>query len=232
VSSKQQAEVSDKARKVANTVAAKITKNPVANKIKETSSKVKSKIETLKEEVDESQHPLVWKVRDTKEKFAGETEMAYAIGELRTLDPNFNLPDFYEEMEDYLIPVLLDAIYRGDRNLIAAACEGEAREAIRAYLTEEDTKRGVKTPRKIVRIDQILHLEVRDALVVNDIPLLVLSFMARNKEYPAESVGKKVWTSTGNQNLFYQLVMRRDTEQGDFDWKILKLHFQHVQALS
>jgi len=50
------------------------------------------------------------------------------------MDPDFRIDEFLKEMEEYMIPVVVEAFLKPDMDLIRAVCAGEVRGVYRTVL--------------------------------------------------------------------------------------------------
>jgi len=57
-----------------------------------------------------------------------------AAGEIKKMDPDFRIDEFLKEMEEYMIPVVVEAFLKPDMDLIRAVCAGEVRGVYRTVL--------------------------------------------------------------------------------------------------
>lgn len=67
-----------------------------------------SKIQA-RETFETSQHPMIWKMRDASDVIFSETETGHALGELRKIDPSFDVMDLVQDVEEYMIPVVINS---------------------------------------------------------------------------------------------------------------------------
>ena len=91
-------------------------------KVKES---IDDKVEDLRDSYETTQNPVVWAVRDSVDEVFAESDEAAAITELKRLDPEFSLPAFMEEMEEYMIPKFVEAYLKGDMEVLRQMCSGE-----------------------------------------------------------------------------------------------------------
>lgn len=147
-----------------------------AKKIVGVTSKLKEEMEELKENWETSQDPRVWKMRDAADRVFGETEIGHAIGEIMRADPTFELHTFLMDMENYMIPVIVEAFRRGDQKLLIQCVDGNARHQVWATFKERDIQ-------KVDWDDRILDIRALDlaaARVIDDVPCLSVSFVCQH----------------------------------------------------
>jgi import inner membrane translocase subunit TIM44 len=202
--------------------------NPVIEQVRGAKEAVEDQIEDARETYETSQHPLVWKVRDAEDAVFGETEQGFAIGEIQFNDPSFSINKFLEEMEHYMIPIVVEACLKGDKELLDSVTEEQAQRVVFASLKERETL-GHYWDRRILDIS---HVDVQNVTMVNEEPLIILSFVCQHVNCVRNAKGKIVEGGQGIfKNVFYQWVLRRDFDSDDFDWKIRELSSQTIFSL-
>ena len=152
--------------------------NPILKPIQSLQNNVRATLDDIRLTWETSQHPMVYRVRDVTDRLVGETEMAFAIGEIMKVDPSFDLLSFHQEMEEYMIPVIITAYLRGtpaDALMLKQCSEGLAANAIWRSLRERDAK-GERYDDTILDIS---HVELRKAVMVKDTPVVELTFMVQ-----------------------------------------------------
>ena len=152
--------------------------NPILKPIHSLQNNVKATLDDIRLTWETSQHPMVYRMRDVTDRLVGETEMAFAIGEIMKVDPSFDLLSFHQEMEEYMIPVVITAYLRGtpaDALMLKQCSEGLAANAIWRSLRERDAK-GERYDDTILDIS---HVELRKAVMVKDTPVVELTFMVQ-----------------------------------------------------
>ena len=152
--------------------------NPILKPIQSLQHNVKATFDDIRLTWETSQHPMVYRMRDVTDRLVGETEMAFAIGEIMKVDPSFDLLSFHQEMEEYMIPVIITAYLRGtpaDALMLKQCSEGLAANAIWRSLRERDAKKE----RYDDTILDISHVELRKAVMVKDTPVVELTFMVQ-----------------------------------------------------
>ena len=68
---------------------------------------------------------FLFQVRDVQDKVVGETEIGWAIGEIQKVDPAFDINLFLEDMEEYMIPVVVKAYLDPNIPLLKECTEGQ-----------------------------------------------------------------------------------------------------------
>ena len=154
------------------------SQNPILRPIQSVASTITDTLDDLKLTWETSQHPMLFRVRDVTDRVIGETEMGFALGEIMKLDPSFDLLSFQQEMEEYQIPVVITAYLRGspsDQRMLAQACEGPAATLMRASFHER-LAQGEEWDHRILDISNV---ELQKAVMVKDLPVLLLAFMVQ-----------------------------------------------------
>ena len=154
------------------------SQNPILKPVHALQHGVRATLDDIRLTWETSQHPLVYRMRDVSDRLVGETEMAYALGEIMKVDPSFDLLSFHAEMEEYMIPVVITAYLRGtpaDALMLKQCSEGLAANAIWRSLRERDAK-GERYDDTILDIS---HVELRKAVMVKDTPVVELTFMVQ-----------------------------------------------------
>src|SRR4051794_10564197 len=64
----------------------------------------------------------------------GETDIAFALGQLQRMDPTFNMERFLKEMETYMIPLVTTAYLKPDISLLKLVTEENAARTIMSSL--------------------------------------------------------------------------------------------------
>ena len=154
------------------------SQNPILKPIQAMASVVGETLDDMKLTWETSQHPLLFKVRDVTDKVVGETEMGFALGEIMKVDPSFDLLSFQQEMEEYQIPVIITAYLRGspsDQRLLAQCTEGPAATLMRSSFLER-LNGGEEWDHRILDIS---HVELQNAVMMKDLPVLLVAFMVQ-----------------------------------------------------
>ena len=200
----------------------------VSSSVNSSVKRVKDKVEEVREVFETSQDPLVWKVRDWVDRVWGESETGKSVGEIRKKDADFNVPDMLEEMEEYMIPIVVKGFLQGNVELMKEVMEEDAMRWVMA-----DFKRMISLG--IVRDDKILeldHVEFLGGDFIGKIPILKISFRCQHVVCEKNMKGEIVRGSESNiQIYFYTWTLRRDYESQDFNWKIIDMKNQEIAGL-
>lgn len=204
------------------------SENEAVQKAREALEKVEDKVADIRETYETSQHPLVWKVRDAQDAIFSESATAHATGKLYAMDATFDLTSLKEDLEEYMIPVVLKAFLTGQTDVIRSACAGEALAGLLALLAERRAK-GV-TPSSLMLGMQ--HLSVEDPSLENGVPVIKVSFVMQQVHCMKDKKGKVVEGGESEiTNVFYMWTIKREFQNPDFDWRIVKFQFHQQLAL-
>jgi len=83
-----------------------------------------------------------------------ENEQAAVIKEIRMIDPAFNPDEFRKEMQDYVIPEVLESFLHGNRNELREWCSEGAFSVLNATI-EEREKGGLHVDSKILELKHV-----------------------------------------------------------------------------
>ena len=188
------------------------------------------KVEEAKERWETSQDPRVWKMRDMVDKVVGESDTGVAIGEIMQSDPNWNYLEFLKEMEEVMIPEVIQAFRVGDMKLLKSVTEGDASRAMLASFRSREEQKI----RWDERILDVRGVDIVKASLHEDMPFIHLTFVCQHVavEYDAKT-GEMKDPSLQSvvQNTYYSWAIKRDYESPYYDWKIFEFHYQNIQAL-
>jgi len=101
----------------------------------------------------------------------GETEMAEALRELKTMVPDFQQDEFLEYISTDLGPKVIGAYLRGDEDVLRANCREQAYAALHASVVDRQTRQ--------LRMDErILHMSEPELEGVRmmGVPTIIVSF--------------------------------------------------------
>ena len=97
-----------------------------------------------------------------------ESETAQVVKEIRQLDPTFSVETFLSEATKFIIPDVLEAIILLDRPALKAWCSESLFAALSATITPQLIGEG--------QILDLRNVDLLTARIVNDLPVLVVSF--------------------------------------------------------
>ncbi|KAG0481329.1 hypothetical protein HPP92_011843 [Vanilla planifolia] len=199
---------------------------PVVNKGQEIAEDVRETLET-------SDHPLVHKIVDLNEAVFGENATALSFKEIRRRDLNFSLPDFVQEVQEMIRPVLT-AYYKGDIETLKKTCSPEVIERCKGERMANESQ-GIYFDNKILHISEI---DVRETKLMGSTPIIVLAFQTQQIYCVRDRHGSI--TSGGQdtiQTVYYgwamQLVDPEELGEGAFYpvWRLREMQQLGVKAL-
>jgi len=202
--------------------------NAALSKIRDVKYAVQDKLEDVRETYETSQHPLIWKLRDVHDRATMGSEAALATERLNIIDPTYNEDELKKDVEEYIIPVLVGAILRGDLAVVKSMCGGQALAGLQALFQERAT-RGVQPDSLIL---DVAHVEIYPPQLVNDIPHVKVSFSCQQVNCLRNAKGEIVeGGETDIVRVMYVLMLKREFDNPDTDWRTVQLYMQQVLAL-
>lgn len=124
----------------------------------------------------ESENPLILTARSITDTIGGwfaETEQAQVIKRFRSMDPNFQLEPFLQELREYILPEVLDAYVKGDVETLKLWLS-EAQYSVYEALTKQYLQQGMKSDGRIL---DIRHVDIAKARMLDpgEIPVFVIT---------------------------------------------------------
>ncbi|KAL1827247.1 hypothetical protein ACET3Z_005659 [Daucus carota] len=215
----------------------KLKRNPVFKRFGGLSEPVVTKTQELAEDVREmwevSDNPVVHKIQDINESVFGETAAGISVKEIRRRDPSFSLPEFRDEVQEVVRPIL-NAYYKGDIKFLKKYCIPEIIERCSA-------EHKAFASQNIVVDNKILHVsdvDVRETKMLGETPVIIVQFQTQEVYCIRDKVGS---VAEGGQDTIltvqYGWAMQRmddeETEGGaPFPiWKLREMQKSGFQAL-
>ncbi|KAI0142764.1 TIM44 subunit of mitochondria import inner membrane translocase [Xylariaceae sp. FL1272] len=133
-------------------------------------------VNNMKSVYAESENPLISTARSITDRFAGffaENETAMVIKKVRTMDPNFQLEPFQQELRDYILPEVLDAYVKGDTETLKLWLSA-AQYSVYEALTKQYLQAGMKSDGRILDIRHVDILKAR-MLEPGEIPVFIIT---------------------------------------------------------
>mmetsp|Transcript_11485 Transcript_11485/g.22566 ORF Transcript_11485/g.22566 Transcript_11485/m.22566 type:complete len:586 (-) Transcript_11485:686-2443(-) len=190
-----------------------IADTDVARKARDAASDVRETLET-------SQNPLVYRMYSVYDSVFGETEMGEAIREFRKLDPEFTMETFTDEMQYQIAPAVIGAFLRGDIPTIESYCSEGAGAALKAAV-QERIRNGRKMDEHILSIGDI---NIAAAKVVDKMgPMIFVQFMVQQIDCLYNLKGEVVEGSDDRiVGVFYimGLTLEYDEELAEVKWVV------------
>lgn len=111
----------------------------------------------------ESENPLISTARSITDRIAGffaENETAMVIKKFRSMDPNFQIEPFLQELREYILPETLDAYVKGDTETLKMWLSA-AQYSVYEALTKQYLQAGMKSDGRILDIRHVDILKAR-----------------------------------------------------------------------
>ncbi|EDV93070.1 mitochondrial import inner membrane translocase subunit TIM44 isoform X1 [Drosophila grimshawi] len=141
-----------------------------------------NKVFDWKVKYDESENPVIRasrlltdKVSDVMGGLFSKTELSETMTELVKIDPNFDQKEFLHDCEKDIIPNVLEAIVRGDLEILKDWCFESTYNIIATPITQAK-KSGLYLDSKILDIENI---ELAMGKVMEQGPVLIITFQAQ-----------------------------------------------------
>ncbi|KAI9895353.1 hypothetical protein PsorP6_018579 [Peronosclerospora sorghi] len=184
--------------------------------MQQTTKTVKDKISDAQEEVLEvwetSQNPWVYRLSSIYDGLFGETPMGVAIKEIRRADPEFILEEWKQNIEEIVLPGVLEAFLRGNSRDLKKWFGEAAYSRVNMAIRERKSEGLVMDPH-VLGIDNVEVIEAT-AQQINCI---------RNRE------GEIVEGSEDEVLAYYYIFAFQrhyDEQQETLRWRIVDLHMQ------
>lgn len=202
--------------------------NPHVQKLMDMRYDMQDKVDDLSQAYETSQHPLIWKIKDAEDKLTAETEQGMAYSEMLKKDPAFNQIDLLDDLQNYMVPVVISAFNRGDIDIIRSAMADQALDAVTVHI-------GDRIKKKEFWADQILnvaHLDVSAIEIENHEPVVKIVFVCQQVSCIKNEKDEITKGHEGNiVSTFYAWSITRDFVNPDFDWKIIDFRYQDMLGL-
>ncbi|KAJ3280460.1 protein translocase subunit [Borealophlyctis nickersoniae] len=149
-------------------------------------SPIAQKLFSVRRGFEESDHPLVERVRDffTSAAFE-ETEQAQVVRAIKVVDPSFRLDKFLKEATTYMIPEIMEAYLKGEAHILRDWCGERAYARLTAGFEAQRTQ-GLISDCKLLDLRRV---DIRKLTLLEDeIPVILVTFttheilMFRNKK--------------------------------------------------
>lgn len=188
-----------------------------------------NKIFDLKMRYDESDNVVVRASRLLTDKlsdmFGGlftKTELSEVLTEICKMDPNFDKEQFLVECEYRIIPNILEAMVRGDLEILKDWCY-EAPFNVLAHPVKQAQAAGYRFDSKILDID---HVDLAMGKIMEQGPVLIITFISQQINCVRDKSGAVVEGDPEKvQRMQYVWVMCRDQTELDprAAWRLLDL---------
>lgn len=187
------------------------------------------KVMDWKLKYDESENPVIRASKLLTEKvsdiFGGifqKTELSETLTEICKIDNTFDTKRFLKQCETDIIPNILEAMTRGDLEILKDWCH-EGPYNLFAIPIQEAYKKGYRIESKILDIDNV---DLVMGKVMDQGPVLIISFTSQQVMCVKDSAGNVVEGDPDKvMRVTYVWVLCRDTTQTDprAAWRLLDL---------
>ena len=187
------------------------------------------KITEMKIKYDESENPVIRASRVVTDKVSSivggifqQNEMSETLTEILKMDPNFSKDQFLIDCEVDIIPNILEAMIRGDLEILKDWCHEAAFNVI-ATPIKQAYQMGYKFASRVLDVDNV---DLATGSVTEQGPLLVISFVAQQIMCVKDARGKLV---EGDEDkvlrVTYVWVLCRDQQEMNprAAWRLLQL---------
>ncbi|KAL3672449.1 hypothetical protein V7S43_001748 [Phytophthora oleae] len=205
-------------------------KTEAGKKVHQTTKQVKDKISDAQEEVLEvwetSQNPWVYRLSSIYDGLFGETPMGVAIKEIRRAEPDFILEEWKENIEEIVLPGVLEAFLRGNSRDLKKWFGEAAYSRVNIAIRERKSEGLVMDPH-VLSIDNV---EVIEATAEDkQAPIILMRFQAQQINCIRNREGEVVEGSEDEVLAYYYIFAFQrdyDEEQETLRWRIVDLHMQ------
>ncbi|KAE9050702.1 hypothetical protein PR003_g1428 [Phytophthora rubi] len=205
-------------------------KTEAGKKVQQTTKQVKDKISDAQEEVLEvwetSQNPWVYRLSSIYDGLFGETPMGVAIKEIRRAEPDFILEEWKENIEEIVLPGVLEAFLRGNSRDLKKWFGEAAYSRVNIAIRERKSEGLVMDPH-VLSIDNV---EVIEATAEDkQAPIILMRFQAQQINCIRNREGEVVEGSEDEVLAYYYIFAFQrdyDEEEETLRWRIVDLHMQ------
>ncbi|EDW14046.1 mitochondrial import inner membrane translocase subunit TIM44 isoform X1 [Drosophila mojavensis] len=188
-----------------------------------------NKVLDWKVKYDESENPVIRasrlltdKVSDVMGGLFSKTELSETMTELVKIDPNFDQKQFLHDCEKDIIPNVLEAIVRGDLEILKDWCFESTYNIIATPITQAK-KAGLYLDSKILDIENI---ELAMGKVMEQGPVLIITFQAQQIMCVRDQKGQVVEGDPEKvMRVHYVWVLCRDRNELNpkAAWRLMEL---------
>ncbi|XP_015795239.1 mitochondrial import inner membrane translocase subunit TIM44 [Tetranychus urticae] len=188
-----------------------------------------NKVFDWKMKYDESDSPIVRASRLVTDKLADmfggvfrKTELSEALTEICKMDPNFDKASFLRECEVDIIPNILEAMVRGDLEILQDWCHESAYSRLKVPI-DTATKLGYKLDSKVLDIS---HVDLAMGQIMEQGPVLIITFQTQQIMCVRDGSGNVIEGDPDKILRFhYVWVLCRDQEELNpkAAWRLLDL---------
>ncbi|KAM4067012.1 tim44-like domain-containing protein [Hirsutella rhossiliensis] len=131
---------------------------------------------SMKGKYAESENPLISTARSITDRIGGffaENETATVTKKFRSMDPNFQVEPFLQELREYMLPEVLDAYVKGDTETLKLWLSA-AQYSVYEALTKQYLQAGMKSDGRILDIRNVDILRAR-MLEPGEVPVFIIT---------------------------------------------------------
>ncbi|KAF4506246.1 hypothetical protein G6O67_006349 [Ophiocordyceps sinensis] len=131
---------------------------------------------SMKGKYAESENPLISTARSITDRIGGffaENETATVTKKFRSMDPNFQVEPFLQELREYILPEVLDAYVKGDTETLKLWLSA-AQYSVYEALTKQYLQAGMKSDGRILDIRNVDIMRAR-MLDPGEVPVFIIT---------------------------------------------------------
>lgn len=187
------------------------------------------KLFDLKTKYDESDNPLVRASRNLTDKvtdiFGGlfqKTELSEVLTEICKMDPNFDKNEFIRQCETDIIPNLLEAMVRGDLDILRDWCH-DAPFNVLSTPIKQAVQMGCRFDSKVL---DVTNVDLAMGKIMEQGPVLIITFQSQQIMVVRNAKGEVVEGDPEKiMRMHYAWVLCRDQNELDpkAAWKLMDL---------
>ncbi|XP_057721431.1 mitochondrial import inner membrane translocase subunit TIM44-2-like [Arachis stenosperma] len=215
----------------------KVKAHPVSKRFIKYSDPVKTKgqeiVEDLRERYETSDSRIIHKIQDINDGLFQESDVALSNKEIRQRDPYFSLPEFMEEVQEAIKPVL-NAYIKGDVETLKKYCSPELIERCKAEHTAYQSH-GIFFDNKILHVSDV---EYRETKMMGSSPVIIVTFQTqqiycvRDRNGAITEGGKDTIHTVINAWALQQMEQDEGGEDGIYlMWRLREMQQQGMQTL-
>ncbi|PAA79230.1 hypothetical protein BOX15_Mlig018706g4, partial [Macrostomum lignano] len=188
------------------------------------------KLFDMRSQYQESENPIARGGRFVSERFSSlfgslftDSDFHKVVNEIARLEPSFTLSGFATHCRQFVVPNVLEAIFRGDNRVLESWCyEGQFKRLEQQSKTLK--QHGCRSESRLLDLS---YPEVLQAKVVDQGPVLVISFTAQHIECVRDSAGKVV-EGDPDKILRVTHVWALCRDQAELNpraaWRVMEIH--------
>jgi len=139
-----------------------------------TFQRMTERLEDIKENIENSDHPLAHRVRDMNDSLFSETEAARTTRTIRQWDPSFDSVKFLRRLTREL-PDIIRAYLRGDKKVLDETCAPQMAERFHGEYMKWQAE-GLEMDDNILDVEDVELIELK---LMGDAPTAVVRFTAQ-----------------------------------------------------